>query len=50
MWGYQYFVVDGSGMVRFSYTDLDRALNQVAALRHLEKAVTLVSEDGDRLP
>ena len=50
VWGYQYFVVDGSGMVRFSYTDLDRALNQMAALHHLEKAVPLVSEDRDRLP
>ncbi len=53
VWGYKYFVVDGSGMVRFSYTDLDKALNQAAALHYVEMlraATPFVSEESDRLP
>ena len=51
VWYYTYFVVDGSGMVRFAYSSVTDALNQVAALRHADdsRAVTsLVAEEVDR--
>jgi hypothetical protein len=34
VWHYTYFVIDASGMVRFAYSNVTDALNQVAALRH----------------